>query len=283
MNHRKYLTAVILGLTASLLTSCNNGSNTGDTPAVVPEPILVTPPPVAEPEPTKEEQLAKLEAELATVDTEIKAMIGQAQCASSLDCRLLYNDSVFDYNCNGVRFYAAYSIVETNQEILAAAHIKKGKIRDKIFRIKNGLSDSYDPPTLCPLIIEPWHTVAVVACNNNRCQGGYEYPWFNDMPVPVPTTSSILSEITAMIGDPVCSSSEQCGVWSVDYSSADCGDTKTFAYSTFATEPKQIAEKVGQYAQSVAANYNAQGYSPVCQSNVSFMNGVCRNEKCEAN
>ena len=40
-------------LTVLLLTSCNSGGNTGNTPAVVPEPIVVTPPPVM-PEPTKE-------------------------------------------------------------------------------------------------------------------------------------------------------------------------------------------------------------------------------------
>lgn len=95
-------------------------------------------------------------------------------------------------------------------------------------------------------------------------------------------------EVKTMIGDPVCSSSEQCGVWQVGYSLTGespplCDEDTTFAYSTFATDPKEIAEKVGQYAQSVAANYNTQGFNAVCQASVSFTNGVCRNEKCWAN
>jgi len=282
MNHRKYITAIILGLTASWLTSCKSGGNTSDTPAVVPEPIVVAPPPVM-PEPTKEEQLAKLEAELATVEAEIKAMIGQAQCASSLDCRSVdhFSETALQ-GCGGSGIiYAAYSIVETNQETLAAAHTKRVKLGDNIFRIKNGLPSNYvASPLICAQTIEP-QSVYVVNCSNNQCQGMYQW---DKMPPPVYQTDVItLNGVTTMIGDPVCSSSEQCGVWSVGYSSAECGETTTFAYSTFATDPKQIAEKVGQYAQSVAANYNAQGFNAVCQSNVSFTNGVCRNEKCQAN
>ena len=259
------------------LTSCN----TSDTSAVVPEPIVVTPSPVI-PQPTQKEQLAKLEAELTTVDAEIKAMIGQAQCASSLDCRLL--DVVTLPACGGISpFYAAYSILETNQNTLFVTYEQ----RRELIRKTSSLNTSQNTP----VVVTPPDSVCaavlssdpVAQCINHQCRGIYS-----------PTVSMgnnagvTWGEVNAMIGDPVCSSSEQCGVWQVGYSLTGefpwlCGKDTTFAYSTFATDPKEIAEKVGQYAQSVAANYNAQGLDAVCQSNVSFTNGVCRSEKCEAN
>lgn len=279
MNHRKYITAIILSLTASLLTSCNSGGNTGDTPAVVPEPIVVAPPPVV-PESTKEEQLAKLEAE-------IKAMIGQAQCASALDCRLLecmHEAPTIDTGTLVLRKVTQpYSVLETDNGQLTDKINQRDLIMNQLLAAKYPAQKI--PSTLCTL----GNTLSinsVAYCFENQCieEGVATIPEnpYLDLVLLIP--NPVRSEtINALIGDPVCSSSEQCGVWNVGYSSAECGETTTFAYSTFATDPKEIAEKVGQYAQSVAANYNAQGFNAVCQSNVSFTNGVCRNEKCEAN
>ncbi|MDQ5767042.1 hypothetical protein [Thiothrix subterranea] len=298
MNHRKYITVIILGLTASLLASCNGGGNTGNTPAVVPEPIVITPPPVM-PEPTKEEQLAKLEAELATVDTELatldtefKTMLGQAQCASSLDCRFL------GFSPNGCTnrydYYAVYSTKQENlQEHLSAVSQQKEQLASRKAAILRDLClvipqdqqrriDCFDQVYACPAVM-PSGPLPSASCINNQCKG-------IDSPIFVEGSDAgiIREQINAMIDYPVCSSSEQCGVWQVGYSLTGespslCGKDTTFAYSTFATDPKEIAAKVGQYAQSVAANYNAQGFNAVCQSSVSFANGVCRNEKCEAN
>lgn len=290
MSHRKYMTAIIWGLTVSLLTSCNGGGSAGDTPAVVPEPIVVVP------EPTKEEQLAKLEAELITVDAEIKAMIGQAQCASSLDCRLL--GLIPKGDCSyGYGFYAAYSVRETKQEHLSAVYGQKQKLESRLLEIMCSATLPLDQQPIecfindilyCPAVIPAFVPPPPSAsCINNQCRG-IDSPRF----VGGGDAGIIREQINAMIDYPVCGSSEQCGVWSVGYSLKGdvmaaspslCGADTTFAYSTFVTDPTQMAEKVGQYAQSVAAAYNAQGLNAVCQSSVSFANGVCRNERCEAN
>lgn len=278
MNHRKYITAIILGLTASLLTSCNSGGNTNDTPAVVPEPIVVTPPPVV-PEPSKEEQLA-------TVEAEIKAMIGQAQCASSLDCRLLECMREAPPVDTGTlvltHVIQPYSVLETDNGQLTDKINQRDLIMNQLLSAKYPAQQI--PSTLCTLGNTRSHQ-SLAHCFENQCvEEG-----FLTIPTPICSQPSCLVSvdpgirITALIGDPVCSSSEQCGVWNVGYSSAECGEDMSFAYSTFATDPKEIAEKVGQYAQSVVANYNAQGFNAVCQSHVSFTNGVCRNEKCWAN
>ncbi|MDQ5767041.1 hypothetical protein [Thiothrix subterranea] len=280
MNHRKYITAIILGLTASLLTSCNNGGNTSDTPAVVPEPIVVAPPPVV-PEPTKEEQLA-------TVEAEIKAMIRQAQCASSLDCRLLECMREAPPTDTGTlvlrKVIQPYSVLETDNGQLTDKINQRDLIMNQLLSAKYPAQQI--PSTFCTTPEGMSSHYSIASCFKNQCieEGVATIPEdpYLDLVLLIP--NPVRSEtINALIGDPVCSSSEQCGVWNVGYSSAECGETTTFAYSTFATDPKEIAEKVGQYAQSVAANYNAQGFNAVCQSNVSFTNGVCRNERCGAN
>lgn len=247
-----------------------------------------------------EEQLAKLKAELATVDADIKALIGQAQCTSSLDCRLLDVESL--PICGGLSpFYAAYSVIETDQEALLRIYEQRKQLNGEISSLKTSLDTS---PVVSPsypsdefATCQAMSLDPVAQCVNNQCKGVYGrifdispvgtvdqpsvvYGSFLDETVNAAITSD---QISAMIGDPVCSSPEQCGVWNVAYSSVACGEPAAFAYSSFATDPQQIAEKVGQYAQHVAAEYNAQGLNAVCQPSVSFANGVCRNDKCEPN
>lgn len=283
MDYRKCLKAIMWGLLASLMAGCHGGDSA--------EPIMTSPPVVIEP--GKEEQLAKLEAELATVDADIKALIGQAQCASSLDCRMLecIRESTEPVNVGqlALAYYGLpYSVLETDDNQLTEKINQQASALNKLLAIK--YPGRNIPATFCTSEAagyRPRHLSEMAICDDNRCGSmGFstipEDPWPFGQAIRVVESSLLKTEIDTMIGDPVCSSSEQCGVWNVTYSSATCGEPTAFAYSAFAADPQQIAKKVGQYAQNVAAEYNAMAIDDVCQQGVAVTAGVCRNEKCEA-
>lgn len=243
----------------------NNKTNANNSPA---NDLTMTKPTYPAETP-KDLELKALDKDLDKLQEEIKQMIGNARCNTALDCRSL---ALGHKACGGPTAYLPYSVLLTNSEKLAQKVSTYNNLVDKTNKLSGYFST-------CNFL-----TPSPIDCVNHQCQE-ITLPCYNtdcNENSPAPTESSqeqLKQEITQLIGSATCSSSEQCGNWTLLYLASGCKQSETFAFSTLdTTNEPLLAQTLMQYGIKIANQMHTA--SKHFTSYLDYSMGSCQNNHC---
>lgn len=183
----------------------------------------------------------QLQDDWERLSREINTLVGNAQCATALDCRSI----AFGHKpCGGPSSFLAYSVLTTDSQQLAPKVEEFNELARTFDSLHGYASD-------CSLVMpQP------VECVNNQCQETSRYFPDQSTGVSEPTDADSVGlkmGINVLLGNLACTSSEQCADVAIEYSGDACTYEERIAFS-MANPPDMplLASKIRQYTQKVA-------------------------------
>lgn len=221
---------------------------------------------------TNSHKINRLDDELTQLQTDIKNLIGNAQCHTALDCRSI---ALGHKACGGPTVYLPYSVLITSPTSLIDKVNRYNELVDKSNKLEGYFST-------CNFL-----TPAPVGCINQQCQE-VTLPCYNancNNPSPSATsdksTEILKQEVNQLIGKATCSSSDQCGTWILLYLAQGCKASETFAFSTLNTQDEALlAQTLEQYGAKTANAMHT--FDKHFTSYLDYSMGSCQAKRCVA-
>lgn len=222
----------------------------------------------------QKEQLQQLETTKSVLNAGIHQLIGDANCASTTECKTIGFGSLFG-GCGAPDSHLVYSTGATVADELS----HKVTEYNRLDKESDGLFQQvYYPFAMYPAVCLQGSSAPTVSCLENKCTRlNLSCDTAHPQPLPSNVSATALkSEIDATIADTTCSEAGHCGAYAIHVDSLK--HLETLAFSTIGvSDVAALACKVQQYAQRLTEEKQGMTAADV---SVSVVPSECQQSKC---